>query len=1060
MAEPRRERKVVTVLFADLVGFTARSEQLDPEDVDAVLRPYHERLRTELEQWGGTVEKFIGDAVVAVFGAPIAREDDPERALRAALAIRDWATEDGDLEVRIAVNTGEALVSLDARPATGEGFVSGDVVNTASRLQSAAPVNGILVGEQTKRATSHVIDYREAEPVVAKGKSAPVTVWEAVQARSRFGVDVRQHGGAPLVGRTRELDALTATLERVAQEREPQLVTLVGLPGIGKSRLVWELFGAIERGDRLVYWRQGRSLPYGEGVSFWAVAEMIKAHAGILEDDDAQVVADKLDRAVRDVVDGEGDWVAARLRPLVGETELDAGPSSRDESFTAWRTFFESLAERRPLVLVFEDIHWADDGLLDFVEHLTDWSSGVPLLVLCSARPELFERRPGWGGGKLNALTLALSPLSHEDSATLLSLVLARTVLPAETQQALLDRASGNPLYAEQFARLYAERGSVDDLPLPEGVQGLIAARLDSLPAEEKALLQDAAVMGKVFWSGALAPDSAVAERLHALERKEFVRRERRSSVAGEGEFAFRHVLVRDVAYGQIPRAERAAKHVRAAGWIEDLGRPQDHAELLAGHYVAALELDRTGDLVSGEVRKRAIRAFSDAGERASALNNFEGAVTYVRTALELAGDDWPGRPRLLFQLGKAEASTAGEGRDALLEAARAFEASGDVELAAEARVVLALGGYLIGREDDLEEQLERATALVAAAPPSRAKASVWSSRARHAYLAGRYPEALELGREALAMAVSAGTDEIRAEALLYLGGAKLELDDPSGIEDMRESLAVAKSINSALMITRSLNNLAIALRIDGHVREAHEVAEEGLEVAERFGMQATIQFARGAIPFRLYEQGRWDEALRAAEEFLAGMTAGSHPGNENSARYARGLIRLSRDDAAGALADSELVLEIALSQMANLPKYPAYGIRAYMLAATGDLDGAREATLALATFRREASDRLSFAGDAHVAWTWEQTGLLDEMIALMGAPRRTPWVEAAEAVAAGSWARAAEIYERCGSELSVAFARLQTGRDADLRAALDFYRSVNASRYVRQAEAGLAAIA
>jgi tetratricopeptide (TPR) repeat protein len=334
----------------------------------------------------------------------------------------------------------------------------------------------------------------------------------------------------------------------------------------------------------------------------------------------------------------------------------------------------------------------------------------------------------------------------------------------------------------------------------------------------------------------------------------------------------------------------------------------------------------------------------------------------------------------------------------------------------------------------------------------------VWSSRARHAYLAGRYQEALELGREALAMSVSAGADEIRSEALLYLGGAKLELDDPTGIEDMRESLAVAKSINSAMMITRSLNNLGIALRIDGHVREAHEVAQEALEVAQRFGMQASIQFALGAIPFRLYEQGRWDEALRAAEEYLAGVTAGSHTGNENSARYARGLIRLGRDDAAGALADSELALEIALSQMANLPKYPAYGIRAYMLAATGDLEGAREATLTLAAFRREASDRLSFGGDAHVVWTWEQTGLLEEMIAVMGAPRRTPWVEAAEAVAAGSWARAAEIYERSGSALSVAYARLQAGRDADLRAALDFYRSVNASRYVRQAEAGLAA--
>ncbi len=402
MAEPRRERKVVTVLFADLVGFTARAESLDPEDVDAFLRPYHERLRTELERWGGTVEKFIGDAVVAAFGAPIAREDDPERAVRAALAIRDWAAEQEDVEVRVAVNTGEALVSLDVRPESGEGFLSGDVVNTASRLQGAAPVNGILVGEQTHRATREVIDYRDAQPVVAKGKSEPVPVWEAVEARSRFGVDVRQHGGASLVGRARELSTLVEALERVKAERTPQLVTLVGVPGIGKSRLVWELFGTIERGDELVYWRQGRSLPYGEGVSFWALAEMVKAQAGVLDSDSPEAAGEKLHRTVVDLVgEADAEWVASHLRPLIGIGASSDLAGGRDEAFAAWRRLFEALAERRPLVLVFEDLHFADDGLLDFVDELIEWTTDVPLLVLCTARPELLDRRPAWGGGKL-----------------------------------------------------------------------------------------------------------------------------------------------------------------------------------------------------------------------------------------------------------------------------------------------------------------------------------------------------------------------------------------------------------------------------------------------------------------------------------------------------------------------------------------------------------------------------------------------------------------------------------------------------------------------------------
>ena len=295
---PREERKVVTVLFADLVGFTGRAEQLDPEDVRAMLSPYYARLRSELERRGGTVEKFIGDAVMAVFGAPVAHEDDPERAVRAALAIRDAIRgEDAELQVRIAANTGEALVSLDARPSAGEGMAAGDVVNTTARLQSAAPVNGILVGESTYRATRHAIEYREAAPVEAKGKVDPLQVWEAVQAYSRIAVETLETG-APLIGRRRELDVLTGALERARQERTPQLVTLVGVPGIGKSRLVYELFKAIESEPDLVFWRQGRALPYGEGVTYWALAEMVKAHAGVLETDSLVDVGQKLTQAV------------------------------------------------------------------------------------------------------------------------------------------------------------------------------------------------------------------------------------------------------------------------------------------------------------------------------------------------------------------------------------------------------------------------------------------------------------------------------------------------------------------------------------------------------------------------------------------------------------------------------------------------------------------------------------------------------------------------------------------------------------------------------------------
>ena len=400
------ERKVVTVLFADLVGFTSKSERLDPEDVEAVLAPYHERLRYELERWGGTVEKFIGDAVMALFGAPITREDDPERAIRAALAIRDWIEEEGKLQVRIGVNTGEALVKIGARPEAGEGMAAGDVVNTTARLQAAAPTNGILAGESTYRATSEAIEYREHDAVDAKGKEEPVGVWEVVEARARFGVDLTPEARTPLVGRERELDQLVDALDRARQQRSPELVTLVGVPGIGKSRLVGELFRSVERGGQLTYWRQGRSLPYGEGVSYWALAEMVKAQAGMLETDSDDEVEAKLARTVEQLIDEDGEWVLSHLRPLVGQAS-DTASGSQEEAFAAWRRFFEALADQHPLVLVFEDIQWADDGLLDFIEHLADWVRDVPMLILCTARLELLERRPAWGGGKLNAANVA-----------------------------------------------------------------------------------------------------------------------------------------------------------------------------------------------------------------------------------------------------------------------------------------------------------------------------------------------------------------------------------------------------------------------------------------------------------------------------------------------------------------------------------------------------------------------------------------------------------------------------------------------------------------------------
>jgi class 3 adenylate cyclase len=584
------ERKVVTVLFCDLVGFTARSDKADPEDVQARIGPYHARLRTDIEQFGGTVEKFIGDAVMAVFGAPVAHEDDAERAVRAGLtildAISDLNEEDAglDLQVRVGIETGEAVVSLGARPERGEGIVTGDVVNTASRLQGAAPVNGVVVGEGTFAATKDVFDYEALMPVMLKGKASPVPLWHATSARARFGTDLTRRLATPLVGRELERNLLTGTFERSVHDASVQLITVVGAPGVGKSRLVSELFSHIEDWPGLIRWRQGRCLPYGDAITFWALGEIIKAEAGILETDGPDVAGSKVDAVIPED-HPDAPWLRQRLRPLVG---LKAPPAAREENFAAWRGFLESLAEGRPSVFIFEDLHWADDAFLAFLEHLADYAEGVPMLLVGTARPELFERAPTWASAARNSNRINLSPLSETETAKLVSNLLEQAVLPAEVESAILRRSGGNPLYAEEFVRLLKDQdilrkqGSTwtldpgAEIPTPSGVQGLIAARLDTLSVDRKRLLQDAAVIGKVFWSGAVVQmgqrePKEVQEALHELSRKELIRPARVSSMAGEAEYAFYHALLRDVCYAQIPRASRAERHMRAASWIEEV---------------------------------------------------------------------------------------------------------------------------------------------------------------------------------------------------------------------------------------------------------------------------------------------------------------------------------------------------------------------------------------------------------------------------------------------------------------------------------------------------------
>jgi len=1072
-AEPaREERKVVSVLFADLVGFTSKAERLDPEDVRATLSPYYAQLRSELERHGGTVEKFIGDAVMAVFGAPTAHEDDPERAVRAALGIREAMSEEGRLNVRIAVTTGEALVTLGARPSEGEGMAAGDVVNTAARLQSSAPVNGILVDETTYRATRDRIAYVEAEPVTAKGKAEPVAVWEAREARSRFGIDVVQTG-APLVGRGRELDLLAGSLARAREERAPQLVTLVGIPGIGKSRLVYELSQVVEADPELIHWRQGRSLPYGEGVTYWALAEMAKAHAGILETDAPEEVDRKLVQAVAGLEPEGAERMLESLRPLVGlGSDVEAG-SDRSERFAAWRRFFEGLAEQRSTVLVFEDLHWADDDLLDFVDHLIDWGSGVPLLVVCTARPELLERRPGWGGGKPNALTLSISPLSDEDTARLLAGLLERSVLPAETQASLLARAGGNPLYAEQFARLLTETGS-DDLSLPENVQGIIAARLDGLPPDEKQLLQDAAVLGKVFWLGAVGAvgrleRQGVEAGLHVLQRKEFVRRERRSSVGGEEEYAFRHVLVRDVAYGQIPRGSRAERHERAAAWIDALGRPEDHAEMLAHHYLEALRLRRAaGQEEPIALVQRARLAARDAGDRALSLGSVAAARRFYEAALDLWPPDDEHRAELLLAYGRSRVDDVALDDSVLTGASEGLLRAGKVEDAAEAKA--RLGGIWLNRgdRDRALEHMELAGRLLEERGPSPAKTFVLSELAR-ALMMGEDERAIVVATESLRLAEDLGLETSRARNLNTIGCAKVISGDSSGLQDLEKAIVIGAEASSHEEVS-ALANLQTMTAVLGDLRRAEKLQERALAVARRQDVPGFVRWQEAERAMHQYWQGRWVEALEEANAFIDAAEAGMPHYMDAVCRYVRGAIHLGRGDLEVALADARRGVE--LSRVIKDPQalYPALAFQARVELAAGNLQAANALADELVGAWSEKGVRpLQEAVDG--AWVFAGLERSDELEDAIGSAAQTLWHEAARRIAAGNAAGAAEVYAEIGSVPDEGYARLRAAEDlvrrgrraeadAQLRLALPVFARLGASAWQAEAETLLAASA
>lgn len=882
--EADEELKRISVLFCDLVGFTAHTEATDPEAVRERLTKYHAAVRADVERFGGRVEKLMGDGVFAVFGAPVVHEDDPERAVRAALRIQDSlsalnATDPTlALSVRTAVTTGEAILQLGDSP-DREGII-GDVVNTASRLQGIAPVNGIVVDERTHAALREIVDFEPLDPVEVKGKTGAIPIWRAVAARSRFGPALDASASSVFVGRGHELNLLTEAFHRSQAQSSAQLVTIVGEPGVGKSRLMHELFRWIDDQPDLVWWRHGRCLPYGEGITFWALGEIVKAHAGILEAEGPAKVEEKLEMAVSAVIDdeAEAEWVRSRLAPLVG---LQAAVAERDELFRAWHRFFEGLAGQHPLVLAIEDIHWADGAMIAFLEHVLDWSRDLPILLVCTARPELYTEYPDWAAGRRDAVTLGLTALGAEETMELVRSLSNRTVMPAQAQQALLERSGGNPLYVTEYVRLAAERGLLDrmgesELPLPDTIQALISARLDLLSTADKAILQAASVVGKVFWTGALAflrgvDVREVRDALRRMVQRELIRPVRRSSMLDQEEHTFVHVLARDVAYSQIPRREKASLHLAAARWLEARAEDRliDVAEQLAHHYTIVADAGREDD---PEVRERAYRFLMLAAKRTEGLDVGQ-ALAYYQAALPFASTDQE-RGRALYGVGDMTFDDVEAASRAIEGAIAAFESARDDEGKLRA---LSLRGGLAWYRGDGETSARTADEMLALCeqlPPSEAVAEALVSVATRHGLGGEEDLALEIVERGISVAQAVGATAIFAKGLVTRGSALVQLGDFEGEVDVEDGLRIFLDLNESQKAMSAYNNHATFTIAAGEIERGRAMIEEAIEYGSGRGLSAHVDWSKMTKCEALFPLGEWDELEAIVADLVAADVA------------------------------------------------------------------------------------------------------------------------------------------------------------------------------------------
>jgi predicted ATPase/class 3 adenylate cyclase len=887
---PIAERRLVSVLFADLVGFTAASESRDAEDTRELLTRYFDVARTTVGRYGGTVEKFIGDAVMAVWGTPVAQEDDAERAVRTALdlvaAVSALGEEVGapELRGRAGVLTGEAAVTIGAE---GQGMVAGDLVNTASRIQGAAEPASVLVAESTKRATEAAIAYAEAGVHELKGKTEPVSLFRALRVTAGRAGALRREGlEPPFVGRDGDLRLVKELFHASAEEKKAHLISVVGVAGTGKSRLSWEFEKYVDGLIDDVWWHRGRCLAYGDGVAFWALAEMVRMRCRIVEEEEPASARAKLRATLAEHISDteERQWVEPRLAHLLALE--GAPPGDQENLFSAWRILFERLAEQSPTVLVFEDMQWADAALLDFIEYLLDWSRSLPVFVLAFARPEFLEKRESWVAGRRSFTSLHLEPLSPQAMSDLLTGLVPG--LSDEPRARILARAEGIPLYAVETVRMLLDRGllardgdvyrpigSIETLEVPETLHALIAARLDSLTHEERRLLQVASVLGKVFTKHGLTALTKLSEAeleplLEALVRKEMLSIQADPRSPEHGQYSFLQDLVKRVAYETIPKKERKTKHLAAAEFLRSLSSAEEDEaiEVVASHYLDAYAA-APDDPDAEEIRSDARHALVRAGERAASLAANAEAQRAFERAIELT--DEPLVQAELRERAGAVAAIGARADEASVHFERSialFEAEGAASPAARVSARLAEILWDRGRLEDGLESMERSLAVLLEEEPDEDVAALAAQVGRFGFFAGDRELAAQRTETALALAEALSLPEVLSQALNTKALLLTAQGRPNeGSVLLRHSLEVALEHDKPSAALRAYYNLADAVSSQGdRYEDAAEFARRGLAHARKVGNRYwEWTFLGFGYPF--YALGAWDDVLAMRNE-------------------------------------------------------------------------------------------------------------------------------------------------------------------------------------------------